>query len=103
MNPSQRIEEHTMCLKVMHLEIGLFSMAFFYRILVKIDEISLIDQIKTFVPNFFVESDQLIKTGSRNLEKDQLLYKTGIYILAIPPPPLGGGKNFVKIEKQGRI
>ena len=76
MNPSQRIEEHTMCLKVMHLEIGLFSMAFFYRILVKIDEISLIDQIKTFVPNFFVESDQLIKTGLRNLEKDHSLYKS---------------------------
>ena len=31
-----------------------------------------------------------------------LLYKTGIYILAIPPP-LGGGAIFVQIEKQGRI
>ena len=29
--------------------------------------------------------------------------KPGIYILAISPPPLGGGKNFSKTEKQGRI
>ena len=29
--------------------------------------------------------------------------KAGIYILAISPPPLGRGKIFVQIEKQGRI